>query len=258
MIDRIALVSDFGPGGPYVGQMKLRLSELAPQVATVDLVSDLAPFRPDLAAYFIPALARDMPERTLYLCVVDPGVGGERAALAVLADGDWYVGPDNGLLALVARRAKHIQVLRVDWRPKRLSDSFHGRDLFAPVGAMLCGGEVPACTEIEVDQMVGSDWPNELMRLIYTDPYGNLATGLNGSSLMRNRVLYAGGRELRFARTYSEVPPGQAFWYENSFGLAELVVNRGRADALLGLRTGDAIGISDEMPTHSGGADRGG
>ena len=105
MIDRIALVTDFGPGGPYVGQLKLRLSELVPGIPVIDLVSDLTPFRSDLAAYFLPALVRDIPNSTLYLCVVDPGVGGERAALAVLADGNWYVGPDNGLLAVVARRA---------------------------------------------------------------------------------------------------------------------------------------------------------
>lgn len=241
MVERIALVTDFGPGGPYVGQVELCLSELAPRIPVVNLVSDLAPFRPDLAAYLLPALARDTPKRTLYICVVDPGVGGERAALAVLADGDWYVGPDNGLLALMARRAKDVQVLRVDWRPGRLSSSFHGRDLFAPVGAMLCNGEVPACTEIDVGQMVGSDWPNELLRMIYTDPYGNLTTGVRGSSLVRNRILCAGGRELGFARTYGEVPPGEAFWYENSFGLVELAVNRGRADEILGLKTGDSF-----------------
>lgn len=256
MIDRIALVTDFGLGGPYVGQMKLCLSELAPRVPTVDLVSDLTPFRPDFAAYFLPALVRDMPERTLYICVVDPGVGGERAALAFLADGDWYVGPDNGLLALVARRAKNVRVLRVDWRPDQLSDSFHGRDLFAPIGAMLCVGEIPAYTEIDVGQMVGNDWPQELPRVIYTDRYGNLTTGLSGSSLARNGILHAGGRDLGFARTYCEVSQGQAFWYENSLGLVELAVNRGRADDILGLKTGDAIGISREMPTRDSGGDR--
>jgi S-adenosylmethionine hydrolase len=256
MIDRIALVTDFGPGGPYVGQMKLRLAQLVPRIPVIALVSDLTPFRSDLAAYLLPALVRDMPSRTLYLCVVDPGVGGERAALAVLADDNWYVGPDNGLLALVARRAKEVQVLRVDWRPVRLSDSFHGRDLFAPVGAMLCAGEIPACTEIDVGQMVGSDWPSEALRLIYTDPYGNLTTGQNGWSLDRNRILLAGGRELGFARTFCEVPPGRAFWYENSFGLVELAVNQGRADQTLGLKTGDVIGVSRENPTRSGGADR--
>jgi len=95
----IALVTDFGGASPYLGQMQLRLSGLLPRLPVIDLVSDLAPSRSDLAAYFLPALVRNMPARTLYLCVVDPGVGGERSALAVEADEDWYVGPDNGLPA---------------------------------------------------------------------------------------------------------------------------------------------------------------
>lgn len=147
--------------------MKLRFSELLPWLPVIDLVSDLAPFRADLAAYFLPALVRDMSARTLYLCVVDPGVGGERSALAVEADGDWYVGPDNGLLALVARRASKVRVLRVDWRPEVLSPSFHGRDLFAPVAAILCDGRVPRCTEIDRDALIGNDWPHELAKVIF-------------------------------------------------------------------------------------------
>jgi len=186
-------------------------------------------------------LARDVPRRTLYVCVVDPGVGGNRAALAVLADGDWYVGPDNGVLALVARRSRFRQVLRIDWRPANLSDSFHGRDLFAPVAAMLCEGTVPSCAEIESGRMVGASWPNELPRIVYVDPYGNLMTGLRAASLDRGTTLEAGGRVLRYARTFCEVPAGTAFWNENSVGLVELAVNQGDASAVLGLGPGDSF-----------------
>lgn len=245
MIDRIALVTDFGPGGPYVGQMKLRLSELVPPILVADLVSDLTRFRPDLAAYLLPPLARDVPAGTLYLCVVDPGVGGERAALAVEADGCWYVGPDNGLLAMVVRRAMRVRVLQVDWRPERLSDSFHGRDLFAPVAAMLCRGQLPARSEMNPKLMVGSDWPDELSRILYEDPYGSLMTGCRAASLERGAVIEARGRELRHARTFCEVPPGTAFWSENSFGLVELAVNQGRATLALGLGPGDPVSIKD-------------
>ncbi len=243
MINRIALVTDFGPGGPYVGQMKLRLAELIPAIPVIDLVSDLTPFRPDLAAYLLPALVRDMSVGMLYLCVVDPGVGSERAALAVKADGCWYLGPDNGLMAVVAKRGQEVQALRVDWRPERMSDSFHGRDLFAPVAAMLCGGNLPPCTEIEPEQMVGGDWPFDLPRVVYADPYGNLMTGLRAAALDRGAILEVRGRELGFARTFCEVPPGTAFWNENSFGLVELAVNRGSAGRDLGLAVGDPIGV---------------
>jgi S-adenosylmethionine hydrolase len=248
MIDRIALVTDFGGSGPYVGQLRLILSALLPRIPVVELISDLVPFRPDLAAYVLPALARDMPARTLYLCVVDPGVGGDRAAIAVLADGNWYVGPDNGLLALVARRAKEVRALRVSWRPERLSPSFHGRDLFAPIAALLCDGTVPQSEEVDCSFVVGGGWPNELPRLVYADAYGNLMTGLRASSLNRGAVVRAGGRALGFARTFCEVPPGEAFWYENAFGLVELAVNQGRADRALGLRPGDPIQVPERIP----------
>jgi S-adenosylmethionine hydrolase len=245
MIDRIALVTDFGPSGPYAGQMRLRLSGLLRQIPVIDLISDLAPFRPDLAAYLLPALVRDMPVDTLYLCVVDPGVGGARAVLIVEADGNWYIGPDNGILALVAQRAKQVQVLRVDWRPKRLSASFHGRDLFCPLAAKLALGEgLPESVPLDSRAMLGSDWPDQLPKVIYADRYGNLITGIGASNLGKNTGLNARGREIVYARTFCDVPSGKAFWYEDSFGLVELAVNQGNAQLALGLALGDRVGLS--------------
>lgn len=244
MIDRIALVTDFGGGGPYLGQMKLRLSELAPRMPVIDLISDLEPFRPDLAAYFLPALARDMPVRTLYLCVVDPGVGGKRNVVAVEADGDWYIGPDNGLLALVARRAKEVQVVHVEWRPEQLSDSFHGRDLFCPLAVKLAAGDRSESVPLDLGALVGSDWPDDSAKVIYADRYGNLITGIRARNLGKSAGLQAGGREIFYARTFCEVSPGQAFWYEDSIGLVELAINQGNACLLLGLGLGDRVWIS--------------
>jgi S-adenosylmethionine hydrolase len=240
---RIALVTDFGAAGPYVGQMKLRLAELAPKMPVIDLVSDLPPFRPDLAAYLLPALVRDGPEATLYLCVVDPGVGGERLALTLSAGGNLFVGPDNGLLAVIARRAADPCPRRVSWRPPYLSDSFHGRDLFAPVAAMLAQGRDPGSSRIERAGMTGADWPEDLPRIVYADGYGNLMTGIRACQVPRSALVHAGDRALGFARTFCEVPPGTAFWYENAFGLVELAVNQGRADRLLALAPGDPVSL---------------
>jgi len=185
-----------------------------------------------------------MPARTLYLCVVDPGVGGERSALAIEADGDWYVGPDNGLLALVTRHAGKARVLRVDWRPEVLSSSFHGRDLFAPVAAMLCNGKVPRCTEIAKATLIGNDWPSQLAKVVYVDRYGNLITGMQASDLAKDSRARVGGREIAYAHTFCSVPPGQAFWYENAFGLVELAINQGNAHHTLGLGLGDRVELS--------------
>ena len=250
MIDRIALVTDFGGAGPYVGQVKLRLSGLLSRIPVIDLVSDLVPFRPDLSAYLLPALARDLPAKTLFLCVVDPGVGGMRGVLSIEADGNWYVGPDNGLLAMVARYASEVRVLRVDWRPEGLSDSFHGRDLFCPLAAMLVEGRPPPLSvPLDTGAMLGSNWPEDLSKVIYADRYGNLITGIRASGLDKSKRLCAGGREIAYARTFCEVPPAQAFWYENSFGLVELAVNQGSACLALGLGFGDLVELCGSAPS---------
>lgn len=240
-IRRIALVTDFG-AGPYVGQVLLRLQALLPGVPAFDLVSDLPPFRPDLAAYLLPALVRDCPPETLFLCVVDPGVGGARAALALAVDGHWFVGPDNGLVAPLARRARDLRVERVDWRPTWSSDSFHGRDLFAPVAARLCLGQDLATVPLAADALVGWGGPADLAKVVYVDRYGNLVTGWRAAGIDHGARLRVGTRRLAHARTFGEVPPGEGFWYENGFGLVEVAVNQGRADLALGLVAGDDLG----------------
>lgn len=238
--DRIALVTDFG-ASLYIGQLRATLDAMVPGLPVIDLAHDLAPFRPDLAAYLLPALLRDMPDGTAYLAVVDPGVGGARAALVVLADGRCLVGPDNGLFAPLVRRARVASIWRVGWQPERLSASFHGRDWFAPILARLCRGEDLELTPVSSTAVVGADWPDELARILHVDRFGNLVTGLDASAADTGCPLTAGSRRLGWARTFCEVPPGEAFWYQNAFGLVEIAVNQGRADQLLGLGVGDPI-----------------
>lgn len=239
-IDRIALVTDFGEG-LYVGQMRARLAARLPGISLIDLVHDLAPFRPDLAAYLLPALVRDMPRRTLYLCVVDPGVGTDRAALVLAADGDWFIGPDNGLLSRVAASAARATVNRIGWRPEVMSASFHGRDWFAPAAARLCLDEDLGLHALDPTALAGAEWPDDLPRILYADRFGNLISGIRAERLPVDAVLIAGRHRLGRARTFSDVAPGQAFWYGNALGLVELAVNQGAADRTLGLGPGDPI-----------------
>lgn len=239
--NRVLLLTDFG-AGLYVGQMRACLSASLPEMPVIDLAQDLPPFRPDLAAYLLPALTRDLPDHSLYLCVVDPGVGSDRAGLVVQVDGDWFVGPDNGLLVPVARRAPEPSVWRIGWQPERMSASFHGRDWFAPVVARLWHGEDLCLSPLGLADMVGSDWDDELASILYVDRFGNLITGLRAPRRELRPALQVGAQRLPRARTFSDVAPGQAFWYENAFGLVEIAVNRGRADQVLGLSAGDTIG----------------
>lgn len=244
-ITRAALVTDFGPG-IYVGQMRARLSALIPDLPVIDLVQDLPPFRPDLAAYLLPALVRDMPPGTLYLCVVDPGVGGDRGGLLVASDGNWFLGPDNGLLGRVVHRGREVHAYRIGWQPETLSASFHGRDWFAPAAARVCLGEPLDLTALDGSDLAGADWADELPAVVYADAFGNLMSGLRADSVPARTRIRAAGRLLGRARTFCEVPPGEAFWYENALGLVEIAVNQARADRLLDLVPGDAVEVVPE------------
>src|SRR5437667_3655074 len=125
----IVLYTDYGVGDPYVGQIHAALAREAPGVPIVDLLHTVPNFDIRAGAYLLPALAAEFPEGSIFVGVVDPGVGSDRAAVMARADRRWYVGPDNGLFHVVARRAYHLDVWTIEWKPERLSASFHGRDL---------------------------------------------------------------------------------------------------------------------------------
>ena len=239
----IVLFTDFGPAGPYTGQMKAVLAREAPGIPVVDLADDLPACDPEPAAYLLGAFAPAFPPGAVFVCVVDPGVGSERAPVAVSAGGRWYVGPDNGLLAIVARRAGDARWFAITWRPPTLSASFHGRDLFAPVAAQVARGEEVPGTPLDGARAVGADWPDDRAAIVYIDPYGNAMTGIRAARLAEDAVVVAGGRRLRRLRTFSDAAPGAAFWYENANGLAEVAVNKGRADRALGLDVGTPVRI---------------
>jgi S-adenosylmethionine hydrolase len=240
----IVLFTDFSLDGPYTGQMKAVLQQMAPGKTVVDLFADAPVGNPKASAYLLAAYAPWFLAGTVFLSVVDPGVGGTRPAIIVKADGRWYVGPGNGLFELVQRRAAEALSWDIDWKPERLSASFHGRDLFAPVAAMLARGDPPP-GRIRTDGADRrTDWPDDLGEIVYIDHFGNALTGLRAATLASNTRLATANRVLERARTFSDLPPGAAFWYENSNGLAEVAVNQGRADLDLGLAIGSPVGIS--------------
>lgn len=169
--------------------------------------------------------------------MVDPGVGGRRGAIVTRIDGRHFVGPDNGLLSILWQRARRRSCRRIAWRPERLSASFHGRDLFAPVAAALAADRVPRGWLTRKDRPDLLLPPADLPRVIYIDHYGNAVTGLRYTTA--DAALRVGRRVLRYARTFEEarVP----FWHENSMGLVEIAAPRGNAARLLRLRVGSAV-----------------
>ena len=234
----LMLFTDFGLQGPYIGQVHAVLQQHAPGVPVINLFSDLPPFDIQAAAYLLPACAQGFPPGTVFVCVVDPGVGGARPGVVLRADGRWYVGPNEGLFAPLARRAKDIQCWLLPEPAASASPSFHGRDVFAPVAGRLARDGRYTGEELTKGELDKPDWPDDLRRVVYIDRFGNAITGLRSSTVEQDAVFNINGHALQHARTFSDVGEGEAFWYENSSGLVEFAVNRGRADTVLGLRVG--------------------
>lgn len=239
--DVILLFTDYGPASGYMGEIELILCRAAPEVPVVALAADAPAFRPDLAAYLLASRLPLAQAGDVIMAVVDPGVGTERPAVAILADGIWLVGPDNGLLAIAARRARDLQAFAIHWRPARLSASFHGRDLFAPVAARLARSDRSALTPATFNPH--ATMPDDLAAIVQLDAYGNAVTGLRADRLAGNAVLNHAGHRINPARTFADVREGTPFWYANSSGLAEIACNQAPAATLLGIRLGDPIGI---------------
>ena len=243
----LVLYTDFGFQGPYVGQMKAVLHAGAPGVPVVDLMHDAPPFDPQSSAYLLAALAGELAPGAVVLAIVDPGVGTDRRALVVEADGRWFIGPDNGLFALTVRRASTARVWEITWRPDKLSVSFHGRDLFAPVAAAIAAGgtfvDAFQGRETTVQEVDRSTWPDELERIVYIDGFGNAISGMRAENLSPNHWILVHNVEIKGEKTFASVPPDSLFWYANSNGLVEIACNRGRADRRMGLSVGTEVRV---------------
>jgi S-adenosylmethionine hydrolase len=241
----ILLFTDFGSEGPYLGQMEAILYRKVPEARVIRLLNDAPTGKPGLAGYLLAAICREFPPDSIFLAVVDPGVGGERLPVVLKADGRWFVGPDNDLFNTVAVQSANTEWWIIDWRPGRLSTSFHGRDLFSPVAARLARGEHDHVGRPFPGPKIG-EWPVDANVVVYIDHYGNAMSGLRYSSELDGKTLLLGGRHLvRQAHTFSDIEPGEAFWYCNSSGLVEVAVNLGRADGRFGLQPGYPVGFQD-------------
>jgi S-adenosylmethionine hydrolase len=217
--------------------VKAVLAARAPGVPVIDALHAAPDFAIEPAAHLLAALQQQYPRGSVFLAVVDPGVGSERGTIVVDADGRSFVGPDNGLLSLVWQRARHRACRRIAWRPAHLSSSFHGRDLFAPVAAGLAMNRAPRgwlAPQRAPDVLLPDA---DLAKVIYIDHYGNGVTGLRASSA--NGILRVGRRNLESARIFEEARG--AFWYENSMGLVEIAMPRASAARKLRLKIGTPV-----------------
>ena len=149
------------------------------------------------------------------------------------------MGPDNGLFDIVARQDDKHECWEITWQPEQLSNSFHGRDLYAPVCANIVNKEAIPGDKIEWQDK--HQWPDDLYEIIYIDHFGNCMTGVRASELDKKTILQINSTDISNATTFSDVSEGQAFWYENSNGLVEIAINQGSAVDVLNTNIGDEI-----------------
>ena len=148
----------------------------------------------------------------------------------------------NGLISVVAARATKVDVFSIGWRPDHLSASFHGREQVAPVAGMIASGGRRAAKLKRKAQLAVKFGAEDVAEVIYVDHYGNLVSGLRAGAVPRERALVVNGRQIPYARTFSQVAAGEMFWYENSLGLVEIAANSASAQQKLGLTLGGRLG----------------
>jgi S-adenosylmethionine hydrolase len=222
----IVLITDYGYQGPYVGQLKAKIYELVPKVTIIDLMHDLPVFNISAAASLIPAVTKSFPENTIFICVVDPGVGGERNAVLIKADNKYFIGPDNGIFNNLSSEYQNVLCWEIMWRPKDLSISFHGRDLFAPIACFLYKKELNFDTSL-IKYSQNIELHNDIHhQIIYFDNFGNAITSIKVSEINTSNTVHIDSYNFIHAPVFGAVPIGEAFWYLNSIGLVEIACNQ--------------------------------
>ncbi|MEM0048067.1 MAG: SAM-dependent chlorinase/fluorinase [Ignisphaera sp.] len=263
----IVLMTDFGYEDPYVAAMKGVALDICPHVRVVDITHSIPSFDIDHAALTLFMAYKYYPAGTIFVVVVDPGVGSPRRPLLIVTRNYYFIGPDNGVLVLAARDDGIEAVFALEndlYFRKPVSSSFHGRDIFTPVASWLACGTPPNSfgSPQPVDSLKEPGIAMKMKKIdercleleaIYIDKFGNvmlsaffddLSKAL-GLSLGDTVSIFIGNRrfEARVEKVFSVVKEGEIVLYKNSFHLAELAVNKGSAKNVLGIGKRDAIRI---------------
>ncbi len=241
------LLTDFGSSDPYQEQLKTVIYRCCPTAIIIDLFKNLPVYDVKSAAYLIPAYVNEFPQGSIFICIVDPGVGSERLPVMLKLDGHWFVGPDNGLFEILWRRATAREIYQVVWRPDNLSFSFHGRDLFAPVACELFQQRLPEHQRMMRPKNTSDEWPAELFQIIYIDHYGNAVSGIRARAMSCQDILTVNQQQIQYAKVFSQAKDSIPFWYFNANGLVEISVNQGRAVDELSIQCGDAITVTKKV-----------
>jgi len=256
----ITLTTDFGDASPYEAVLKGVILSINPAARILDLSHHIRPQDLRHASYFLATAVPHFPPGTIHVCVVDPGVGSDRAAICVEAGGQRLVGPDNGLFTGVVRHfggasARQLTDRRF-WRTE-VSNTFHGRDIFAPVAAHLSlgldpkefGPEQPNLVQLPSHSAVtyGNRWRGEVQ---FVDDFGNVITNIPAAGVKSLPARVSFGEEsphpLRWVRTYAEAVPGELVSLFSSDAFFEVAEVNGSAARRLGVREGVTVEVEFE------------
>ncbi len=253
----VTLLTDFGSQDVYVGVMKGAIACINPQLTAIDLTHEIPPQNITAARFCLLNAYSYFPPQTVHIAVVDPGVGSQRRGVAIELAGGFLVGPDNGLFSGILERHSAIACVELTnshyWRSPNPSTTFHGRDIFAPVGAHLASG-------VNISQLGKAIDPDSLVKLPhpqlefreslisgliqYVDGFGNLISNIPGNLVAEGSwAIVLGDRLINSETTYSDVAVGQAVTFIGSHGWVEVAVNQGSAREKLQLSFNDKLTV---------------
>ncbi|HEB54399.1 MAG TPA: hypothetical protein ENI87_14195 [bacterium] len=245
----VTLTTDFGVRDPYVGVLEGALLQATSKPRVVHLCHEVPPHDVAAGAFVLWSAIGRFPSGSVHVGVVDPGVGSERALLAVAAHDQYWLGPDNGLLGSVLAGATAAEVRTLDLdhlRVRRHANTFDGREVLAPVAAMLAAGRYgfsalgPRAVDCDHRDPLfdGED------RVVHVDRFGNLITNVKADRIATGTVVGMAGRQLGLGSSYSDVGVGELLAYVGSFGLLEVAAREARADELLGVGRGARVSVA--------------
>jgi len=256
-MNSIVLLTDFGTKDGYVGIMKGVIRRIYPLAHLIDLTHEIAPQQVREAAFVLWNAYKYFPSQTLFMCVVDPGVGTGRDIILLQNDAYSFLAPDNGLLDLVwaelPQNSEVIKVAETAYFAADVSHTFHGRDIFAPVAAHLARGVEANTLGPQLTKPHPTSTFSQVTKpgiyetqVIYGDIFGNLITGLKLPEGIKGNVI-AYGRDIPICQTYGQVEKGTLLALKGSHGLLEIAINQGNARQQLSAEIGDTLNVRIDM-----------
>lgn len=260
----VTLLTDFGVDSTYPAQMKGVILQRCPEAVVVDLTHGVPRHDVRSGAFMLASAYGAFPKGTVHVAVVDPGVGSARRIVAAETEDAFFVAPDNGLLTVVLRsrfeeepetETRLVAVENTDLMRPEVSSTFHGRDIFAPVGGELARGAPLEELGPELDVFRPLDLPSPRIgeeviegAALYIDPFGNIVTNIPAQALPTARpdalkVQILGAVINGLADAYADVPPGMLLAYIGSAGLLEVAVNQQSAAKRLGADIGAPVRV---------------